>query len=185
MTKKEKQEIIEEIINSMNELRKVYVEVCREDVKIPTYENFGDAGMDLRAAEETIIKPGETKLVPTGLKVAIPNGYEIQIRPRSGISLKTPLRIVNTPSTIDSGYKGEICVIVQNTSKNNDLFKDLVYTINETENKNGTYVIKKNDRIAQMVLCKYEKINFVRVEKDMILKIGTNRNGGFGSTGVK
>lgn len=75
----------------------VYVEVIREGVKLPYYANPYDAGMDVCAAEDVIIEPGQTVIIPTGLKFAIPEGYEIQVRPRSGISLKTPLRLANSP----------------------------------------------------------------------------------------
>ena len=86
----------------------VYLEICREDAIIPTYANEGDSGMDVYAAEDVLIEPGQTVIVPTGIKLAIPKGYEIQVRPRSGISYKTPLRISNSPGTIDSGYRDEL-----------------------------------------------------------------------------
>ena len=138
--------------------------------------------MDLRSAVDTEIAPGETKVIPTGLKLAIPEGYEIQIRPRSGLSLKTPLRIANSPGTIDAGYRDELGIIVNNSSVIN---KKIKYDINEKGNKEGTYVIKKGDRIAQMVLNKIEKIEFVKVNEGKIETIGNNRGGGFGHTGVK
>jgi deoxyuridine 5'-triphosphate nucleotidohydrolase len=94
----------------------VFVELCREDAILPEYAKPGDAGMDVFAAEDIIIKPGQTVIIPTGLKLAIPEGYEIQVRPRSGISLNTPLRIVNSPGTIDSGYRDELGIIVNNSS---------------------------------------------------------------------
>ena len=103
--------------------------------------------------------------VPPGLKVAIPDGYEIQVRPRSGLSLKTPLRLANAPGTIDAGYRDEICVITQNTSPNTP------------------YRIEKGDRIAQFVLQKVPKILF-REQTD-VQRIGTDRGGGFGSTGIE
>jgi len=95
----------------------ISVTICRENVKLPFYANAGDAGMDIVAAEEVIIAPGQTKLIPTGIKVAIPRGYEIQVRPRSGLSLNTPLRIPNSPGTIDSGFRDEIKVLMTNESK--------------------------------------------------------------------
>ena len=94
----------------------LFIEKCREDAVIPTYANDGDAGMDLYAAEEVIIEPGRAALVPVGIKLAIPYGYEVQIRPRSGISLKTPLRVPNAPGTIDSGYRDEVNVIIYITT---------------------------------------------------------------------
>ncbi len=100
------------------EMEKIEVHItrCRPHARLPIYAKPDDAGMDLVAAEETFLAPGETKLVPTGLKVAIPEGFEIQVRPRSGLSLHTPLRIPNSPGTIDAGFRDEICIIVTNTS---------------------------------------------------------------------
>ncbi len=157
----------------------VLVEVCREDVVLPEYANFGDAGMDLRSAVDIDILPGETAVVPTGLKVAIPIGYEIQVRPRSGISLKTPLRVVNSPGTIDSGYRDEVGVIINNSSKEGNE----VYSISEKGNKHGIYRIKKGDRIAQIVLKEVPIIKWKPVAD--IKQDGINRGGGFGSSGTK
>lgn len=148
----------------MQENVEVFVEVCREGVQIPAYAREGDAGMDVRAAETVVIKPEQTVLVPTGLKVAIPDGFEIQVRPRSGLSLKTSLRIANAPGTIDSGYRDEVCVIVHNVSKDSDV------------------TVEKGDRIAQFVLQRVPKIQFTQVQS--VKEIGTDRGGGFGSTGV-
>ena len=97
-------------------MTEIYIEKCREDAKLPSYAHDGDAGMDLYAAEDVIIEPGKSALVPVGIKMAIPYGYEVQIRPRSGVSLKTPLRIPNAPGTIDCGYRDEVNVIVYNDS---------------------------------------------------------------------
>lgn len=141
----------------------VYVEICREGVELPAYARQGDAGMDVRAAVDMVIEPQKTAVVPTGLKVAIPEGYEIQVRPRSGLSLKTSLRIPNSPGTIDSGYRNEVGVIVWNASNDTPL------------------EIKAGDRIAQFVLQKVPVINFVPVEN--VASIGEDRGGGFGSTG--
>ena len=84
------------------------IELCHEKAKIPTYAKAGDAGMDIFAIEDITILPGETVIIPTGLKVAIPLGYELQVRPRSGLSVKTPLRVANTPGTIDSKIRYRI-----------------------------------------------------------------------------
>ncbi len=171
------------LIKELIQPKKVYIEKCREDIEIPCYAHIGDAGMDVRAAVDVELKPGETKVIPTGLKVIIPDGYEIQIRPRSGLSLKTPIRITNTPGTIDSGYRDEIGIIVTNSSVVND--KDLkTYNIEEKENRPGIYEIKKGDRIAQMVLCKYETIEFVE-DLDKVQTKTENRQGGFGHSGIK
>ena len=157
---------------------KVYVETLSNDIELPTYANIGDAGMDIRASEDVIILPNETKIIKTGLKVAIPVGYELQVRPRSGLSVNTPLRVANSPGTIDSGYRGEIGIIISNTSLTNDN----TYLISEKGNKQGSYQIKKGDRIAQIVLKKYEVIDFIKI--DNIENIEGNRDGGFGSLGV-
>jgi dUTP pyrophosphatase len=177
----------------------VYIETCRDNISLPDYANEGDAGMDVRAADDVSILPGETKVVPTGLIMAIPRGYEVQVRPRSGLSLKTPLRIANSPGTIDSGYRDELGIIVSNISPtlvydkttgvvseinaNENVFPK--YTIEEKGNKFGTYQIKKDDRIAQIVLCKHETIKFEQVEKGIVKKIGSNRGGGYGHSGTK
>lgn len=148
----------------MRENVQVSVEICRKDVILPSYAKDGDAGMDVRAAETIEIQPGTTVLVPTGLKVAIPDGYEIQVRPRSGLSLKTPLRVANAPGTIDAGYRDEICIIMQNISKDTPC------------------TVEKGDRIAQFVLQEIPKMIFAQVES--VQGLGTDRGGGFGSTGV-
>lgn len=140
----------------------VFVEVCREGIELPQYAKHGDSGMDVRAAETIELDPHETKVIPTGLKVAIPLGYEIQIRPRSGLSLKTDLRVSNSPGTIDTGFRDEVGIIITNTGKNYE-------------------VINKGDRIAQMVLSQVPTIQWV--ELDNVGSIGQNRGGGFGSTG--
>ena len=162
----------------------VFIELCRQDAVLPKYANLGDAGMDVYAAEDVIILPGETVIVPTGLKLAIPVGYEIQVRPRSGISAKTPLRLPNSPGTIDAGYRDEIGIIMSNTScqcQVNDA--EAIYSINEKGNKKGSYFIKKGDRIAQIVLQAVPEIQFKQV--DSVADIGMNRGGGFGSSGVR
>lgn len=157
----------------------VYFEICREDAVVPSYARPGDAGMDVCSAEEKYIKPGETVIVATGLKLAIPEGYEIQVRPRSGISLKTPLRLSNSPGTIDSGYRNELGIIMTNTSPAGED----VMTIDSPANRPGTYKIRKGDRIAQIILKELPRMKLVRV--DSVADIGSDRGGGFGSTGVR
>ena len=201
LSNEEKREIIEELKRDLEEAKKVYIQICKSDIEIPQYANIGDAGMDIRAAEDVLILPGETKIIPTGIKVAIPEGYELQVRPRSGASLKTPLRIANSPGTIDSGYRDEVGIIVSNAStvlvhhinqngitgeitfNTPDYSKSTFYSIDEKGNKSGAYLIKKGDRIAQIVLGRVETIEFESVED--VRKIGSNRGGGFGSTGTK
>lgn len=160
----------------------VFIEICREGAVLPAYARPGDAGMDVCAAEEVIIKPGETVIVPTGLKLAIPEGYEIQVRPRSGISLKTPLRLSNSPGTIDSGYRGELGIIMTNTSAVCFCNEELILTVDNKENEKGTYKIRKGDRVAQIVIQVVPKMKFTLVNS--VEDIGEDRGGGFGSTGV-
>lgn len=159
----------------------VFVEVCREGAILPAYAKPGDAGMDVHSAEEVVIRPAETVIVPTGLKLAIPEGYEIQVRPRSGISLKTPLRISNSPGTIDSGYRDELGIIITNASQRDSENPDNELTIDNKGNMAGTYRIRKGDRIAQLVLQEVPRMRLTRVES--VSGIGTDRGGGFGSTG--
>jgi dUTP pyrophosphatase len=155
---------------------------CREDAVIPKYAHDGDAGMDIYAAEDVIVKPGCSVLVPTGIKMAIPYGYEVQIRPRSGVSLKTPLRIPNAPGTIDCGYRDEVNVIIYNDSFFQDEGINEPLTIDMKGCIHGTYKIRKGDRIAQMVVAKVEYASFK--ETDNVKAIGEDRGGGFGSSGV-
>ncbi len=133
------------------------------DVPLPSYAHDGDAGVDLYNADEAItIKPGERALVPTGLAVAIPPGFELQIRPRSGLAVKHGLTVVNAPGTIDAGYRGEIGVIVLNTDKEKSI------------------TLETGERIAQAVLSRCETISWEQVEE---LTDSGRGDGGFGSTG--
>lgn len=158
------------------------IEKCREEAVIPTYANDGDAGMDLYSCEDILVAPGQSVLVPTGLKMAIPYGYEVQIRPRSGISYKTTLRVPNSPGTIDCGYRDEVNVIIYNASIREDASADSPFTLNDKGCKHGTYLIRKGDRIAQMVLAKVEYAEISVI--DSVSNIGNDRGGGFGSTGI-
>ena len=166
----------------MSERIKLPIEKCRDNAVTPKYANDGDAGMDLYSCEDVLVKPGCSVLVPTGLKMAIPYGYEVQIRPRSGISLKTLLRVPNTPGTIDCGYRDEVNVIIYNASQREDASEEAPFTLNDKGCKHGTYLIKKGDRIAQMVVneVEYADIEFV----DNVRDIGEDRGGGFGSSGI-
>ncbi len=160
----------------------ICVEICREDAVIPSYSRKGDAGMDVISVENVMLSPGQTAVLPTGLRLAIPEGYEIQVRPRSGISLNTPLRISNSPGTIDSGYRDELGIIMSNTSVYSP-GKDIApFTLDSRGNRNGTYKIRKGDRIAQIVVKPVPRAVFRQVES--VRDIGSNRGGGFGSTGV-
>ena len=111
------------------------IELCHPNAKIPAYAKPGDAGMDIYALEDFEVAPGERKIIKTGLKVAIPRGYELQVRPRSGTSVKTALRVANTPGTIDSGYRDEIGVIIENIEPK---IKDIAYVFDN----NGNIIIK-------------------------------------------
>ena len=132
------------------------------DLPLPSYETGGSAGMDVRAAEQRVIAPGQRGVVGTGLAFAIPEGYEIQVRPRSGLALKKGIGIPNAPGTIDSDYRGELKVILLNHGEED-------------------FVIERGDRIAQIVVAP--------VQRGILLEVAdldeTQRgSGGFGSTGV-
>jgi len=171
---------------SKQDIVEVCVSKCRTTACLPRYAKPGDAGMDIVAAVDVHLAPGETKLIPTGLKFAIPEGYEIQVRPRSGLSLNTPLRIPNAPGTIDSGFRDEICVIMSNSSCISDNLGSNViptYFVSTKGNERGNYQISAGDRIAQIVIQKVPQIKWKGV--DDVAEIGFDRGGGFGSTGLK
>jgi dUTP pyrophosphatase len=131
--------------------------------KLPFYATEGSAGMDMCAMieKEIVIKPTEINIIPTGLSIELPNGYEAQIRPRSGLAIKNGVTVLNSPGTIDSDYRGEIKIILINIGKSD-------------------FVIKKGDRIAQMVINKFEKVEWELSEELEETKRG---EGGFGHTG--
>ena len=160
--------IIEESVKSLKQMvdalrERVFVKVMKSktDAILPTYAHPTDAGADVYAVETVEIQPGETKIINTGLKVAIPEGYMIQIYPRSGMSLKTPLRIANSVGIIDSEYRGDVGVIMTNT---------------------GTEIqtIEKGDRIAQMIVMPAPMIAWTEVDS---LDVTSRGEGGFGSSG--
>ncbi len=167
----------------IRETVEVCIELCRKDAVLPEYARPGDAGMDVCAAEEVRLEAEETAIIPTGLKLAIPEGYEIQVRPRSGISLKTPLRVSNSPGTIDSGYRDELGIIVTNTSSRESADSGREFSLSDTGNKKGTYLIRKGDRIAQIILQRLPEMRLRVVES--VDGIGYDRGGGYGSSGVK
>lgn len=138
--------------------------INKSNNKLPSYSTAHAAGMDLKAFtdEEIILKPLERKLIPTGLYIELPIGYEAQIRPRSGLSIKKGITVLNTPGTIDSDYRGEIGVILINLS--NEEFK-----------------VQNGDRICQMIISKYEKAELVEVKE---IAESVRCGGGFGHTGV-
>lgn len=133
--------------------------------KLPSYATEGSAGMDLYAdiKDSIYIKPMERVLIPTGIYIELPKGYEAQVRPRSGLSLKKGLTVANAPGTIDSDYRGEIGVIMVNLS-------------------NEEQVIEKGERIAQMIVAKYSLVSWQEVDS---IKSSDRGSGGFGHTGNK
>ena len=145
---------------------RVKFKILTEGATLPFYATPGASGFDLVAIEDTKIYGGRTTAVKTGLAVEIPEGFEMQIRPRSGLSLKTNLRVANSPGTVDSDYRGEVCVIMQNTL-------DAGQTM--------SYQIKKGDRIAQGVIVPVIRADLVLEQEELSdTKRGTD---GFGSTG--
>ena len=142
---------------------KVLIKKLHPDVKIPSYKTKGASGMDLMAYLDKSInlEPGKSCLVPTGLSIAFPEKYEIQIRPRSGLAAKNNISVLNTPGTIDSDYRGEIKIILFNHGNEN-------------------FIINNNDRVAQMILMPVIKIE---LEETNELPKSIRGDGGFGSTG--
>lgn len=162
---------------------KVKIKKLHPESQIPKYQSLGASGFDLHAIEDVEIKPGQTALIKTGLAVEIPEGYELQVRPRSGISLKTFLRINNSPGTVDSDFRGEVCIIASNTNPCISEFIKLKHqpeeVLTDAVNSNTLYIYK-GDRIAQGVICPIQKVEFV--EEDLS---DTERNNkGYGSSGV-
>lgn len=175
---------LQDLVSDVNKAIEIPCEL-EDGVQIPTYAHKTDAGLDIYAREEITIGPGETKVIGTGIKVAIPEGYAILIQPRSGQSVKTKLRIANTPGLIDSGYRDEIGVIIENIEPP---FKDIDYDIDERDEihiksiEHGqAYTITEGQRFAQMRLVQVPKADFVETRE--VGDIGEDRNGGFGSSG--
>ena len=133
--------------------------------KLPEYSTPLSAGMDLRAniENEIVLKPLSRTIVNTGLYIEIPEGYEAQIRPRSGLAIKNGITVLNSPGTIDADYRGEVCIILVNLSEEN-------------------YVIKDGERICQMIIARHEKAEWIEVDTLLETERGT---GGFGHTGHK
>ena len=173
------------IVGNLNSVVRIPCEMA-ENMSVPVYAHATDAGMDIYSPAEYTIAPGETIIIPTGIKVAIPEGYALLIQPRSGQSAKTKLRIANTPGLIDSGYRDEIGVIVENIEPP---FKDIDYEFDSTGEihiksilHGEAYTIAPGQRFAQMRLVQVPKAEFVQVES--VGEIGEDRGGGFGSTGT-
>lgn len=162
----------------------VKIKRLTDNAVIPKYAKEGDAGFDLVAIEDVIIEPGETKLIKTGLAFELPPNYEMQIRPRSGVTLKTKLRV--QLGTCDSGYRGEVGVIVDNIAEKGKLtayLKTIDRVLSEPNyyNPENTYIIRKGDRIAQAVIKPVEQAEIIEVDELNETERGT---GGFGSTGL-
>ena len=146
-------------------MTQILIKRLSKEVPLPKYETDGSSGLDLAAfIDKNIeIKPGKSEIIPTGLSVAIPKNFEIQIRPRSGLAAKKQVSVLNTPGTIDADYRGEIKVILINLS-------------------DKVFIVEKGLRIAQMVVCPVIKVSLKEVTN---LEITERGSGGFGSTGIK
>jgi len=150
------------------QLTRIHVQITRvnestSDIPLPSYATEGSAGMDLRAAVDSpvVLRVGETLLVPTGIAIALPAGYEAQVRPRSGLAAKHKISVLNAPGTVDSDYRGEVKVILTNFG---------------TED----FVLQRGERIAQMVIARYERVEWEELDA---LDETARGAGGFGHTG--
>jgi len=150
---------------TMMKTRTLGVELVHEDAKVPSYAYPSDSGFDLRSTIEINIPPFGRELIPTGIKLSIPEEYEIQVRPKSGLALNQGLTVLNTPGTVDSGYVGEIKVIVFNTN-------------------NETVTVSKGMKIAQAVLCPVVCGKYVSLELTNKVEDKDRGDKGFGSTGL-
>ena len=146
-------------------MTKILIKRLSKKVLMPKYETDGSSGMDIAAFinENIEVKPGEKEIVPTGFSLSIPKGFEVQIRPRSGLSAKKGISVLNTPGTIDADYRGEIKVILINLGKEK-------------------FLIENGNRIAQMVVCPVTQVKMEEVDE---LSETSRGAGGFGSTGIK
>tara|TARA_B100000795_G_scaffold230555_1_gene188021 strand:+ start:455 stop:895 length:441 start_codon:yes stop_codon:yes gene_type:complete len=146
-------------------MTKIQIKKLSNDVLIPKYETPGSSGMDIAAyiEQEITINSGDKVLIPTGFSLSIPQGYEVQIRPRSGLAAKKSITVLNTPGTIDADYRGEIKVILINLGKEK-------------------FIVRKGERIAQMVVCPVIQAQLEEVQELPATERGA---GGFGSTGAK
>jgi dUTP pyrophosphatase len=149
-------------------LTKIQVRITRvnehtRDIPLPSYATEGSAGMDVRAAVDgpVVIKAGATSLVPTGIAIALPAGYEAQIRPRSGLAAKHQISVLNAPGTVDSDYRGEVKVILTNFGTQD-------------------FVLQRGERIAQMVIARYDRVEWEELD---VLDETVRGVGGFGHTG--
>ena len=177
-------------ISETEGIAKRYIQIpfvkCHSDAKMPEYAHPDDSGMDVYAVDDYVIHPGETKLIPTGIKMAVPNGYEIQIRPKSGRALKTKMRIANSIGTVDAGFRGELQVIIENIEPP---IKDITYDFDDNGRPIITSILRgsdmtigKGEKFAQLVLMEVPKAVLFQVEN---LDDTERGNGGFGSTNLK
>jgi dUTP pyrophosphatase len=141
---------------------KIKIKKLHKEAIIPHYARKGDAGMDVYSTEDVLIRAGERKLISTGLSFELPSGFEIQVRPKSGLALNHGLTVLNTPGTLDSGYRGELKVIIFNTEKSD-------------------YFVKKGEKVAQIILARHEEAEIEEAEELSSTERGA---GGFGSTGL-
>ncbi|MEQ6375709.1 dUTP diphosphatase [Bacillaceae bacterium S4-13-56] len=139
----------------------IKIKLLTDEAKLPYQANPGDAGLDLFSTEEKVIKPGESALIGTGIQIELPIGTEAQVRPRSGLALKHSVTVLNSPGTIDEGYRGEIKVILINHGKH-------------------PFLVEKKMRIAQIVIAPVTKVNMIQVDE---LSDSNRGSGGFGSSG--
>lgn len=153
----------------MSEEERIFLRIKKlkhaADLPLPDYETVGSSGMDIRAAlsDSMVLEPGQRALIPTGLKMAVPKGYEIQVRPRSGLAWRDGITMLNTPGTIDSDYRGEVKLLAVNLGEK-------------------PFKIEHGDRIAQIVVC---PVMHVAVIESDDLSESSRGDGGFGSTGLK
>lgn len=177
-------------ISETEGIAKRYIQIpfvkCHPNAKMPEYAHPDDSGMDVYAVDDYVIHPGETKLIPTGIKVAVPNGYEIQIRPKSGRALKTKMRIANSIGTVDAGFRGELQVIIENIEPP---IKDITYDFDDNGRPIITSILRgsdmtigKGEKFAQLVLMEVPKAVLFQAEN---LDDTERGNGGFGSTNLK
>lgn len=143
---------------------KLKIQKLDKTLKTPEYAHIGDAGLDLYSAVDCILRPSERRKVPTGIKIAITEGYAGFVQPKSGLAIKNGLSLVNTPGLIDSGYRGEVCAILINLDPEKD------------------FIIKRGDKICQLVI---QKVEDVEIEITDELENTSRGEGGFGSTGDK
>ncbi len=192
-----KRDFLKQLIGGINTaisetegISKRYIQIpfvkCHPNAKMPEYAHPDDSGMDVYALDDYVIHPGETKLIPTGIKMAVPNGYEIQVRPKSGRTLKTKMRVANTPGTVDASYRGELCVIIDNIEPP---IKDITYDFDDNGRPIITSIlhgsdmtIGKGEKFAQLVLMEVPKAVLFQVEN---LDDTERGEGGFGSTNLK